>query len=259
MTKKIIIPAIMETGKALPVGAKKSTAGVWGKIPGLCEMFAEAEPVLRFETDVCRNKTVTIEISLYAVQGFQEMNKRNIALIGFRTTGKSLTGKVLAARLERVFVDMDHELVASFGQDIDAWVRSHGWESFRKAESALLETLSSQQNLVVATGGGVILDERNRKALREKFCVIWLKAASQTVYSRLIKDPKTPSSRPPLTELPMKEEIERLLQDRSPLYAEASDLALDTDQGSVANLVLRIQEWLAEQSEPEAPGPSSRF
>jgi len=176
-----------------------------------------------------------------------EMQKRNIALIGFRTTGKSLTGKVLAERLSRVFVDMDDMLVATLGQDIDAWVRSHGWESFREAESALIETLSSRENLVVATGGGGILEERQPKGLRKGFYVVWLQAAPETIYSRLIEDPKTPSNRPPLTDLPMKEEIERLLQERSPLYAETSDLILETDNCPAENLALRIQAWLAEQ------------
>jgi shikimate kinase len=179
------------------------------------------------------------------------MKKRGIALIGFRTTGKSLTGSILAEQLAHVFVDMDDMLVASFGKDIDSWVGSHGWESFRKAESELLETLSKRENLVVATGGGVVLYERNRRTLRESFHVIWLRAAPETIYSRLISDPKTPANRPALTDLPLREEIERLLRDRSPLYAEAADLILETDKSSAEEVALQIREQLTEQRKAE--------
>ena len=83
--------------------------------------------------------------------------KTRIALIGFRASGKSLVGKLLAEELNLSFVDMDERLVASFGRGIDQWVQAHGWESFRQAESELLEELSREQGLVVATGGGVVL------------------------------------------------------------------------------------------------------
>lgn len=171
------------------------------------------------------------------------MKRRNIALIGFRTTGKSVTGKILAKRLGRIFVDMDDVLVATLGQDIDGWVRSHGWESFRKAESELLKTLSLRENLVVATGGGVILKGDNRQILKESFDVVWLQAPPHTLYSRLLEDPKTRSQRPALTDLPMKEEIERLLHERSPLYSQAADLILDTDTCPPQEVASQIHEW----------------
>lgn len=179
------------------------------------------------------------------------MKKRNIALIGFRTTGKSLTGKILATQLDSIFIDMDDLLVAAFGEGIDSWVRSHGWESFRKAESDLLGTLCCKEELVVATGGGIILDEKNREMLRQNFHVVWLQASPETIYSRLLRDPKTSSQRPPLTDLPIKEEIDRLLEDRYPLYAQTADLILESDNSPARELASRIKAWFSELPEKE--------
>lgn len=153
----------------------------------------------------------------------------NIALIGFRTTGKSLTGKILADQTGKTFVDMDEMLVHRLGQNIDAFVRSHGWDSFRKAESELLLDLSRHAGLVVATGGGIVLGKSNRDILRRSFFVVWLRASEETILSRLASDPKTVSQRPPLTQLPPAEEVARLLRERTPLYTEAAELSLETD------------------------------
>lgn len=172
------------------------------------------------------------------------MGKRNVALIGFRTSGKSLVGKILADRLGMHFVDMDEALVAAFGQDIDGWVAAHGWESFRRAESDLLESLAHQDARVVATGGGVILRETNRRRLEENFFVVWLQALPETIQLRMTQDPKTSSSRPPLTDLPLQEEIHRLLQDRTPLYAETADFTLSTDGMAAEDLADAIRARL---------------
>jgi len=172
-------------------------------------------------------------------------DKENVALVGFRTTGKSLVGRALARKLHRTFVDMDAELVVSFGLDIDAWVRSHGWESFREEESRLLEELAGRRNLVVATGGGVVLKAGNRERLKNHFFVIWLQASPQTIHSRMVHDPKSAANRPPLTDLPLQKEIERLLLDRNPLYEEVADLTLRTDNASAVELTAEIRRRMA--------------
>lgn len=154
----------------------------------------------------------------------------NLALIGFRASGKSLVGKLLAQKLGLSFIDMDDCLTDSFGSTIDRWVRIHGWTSFREAEGKLLEELATRSGLVLATGGGVILKPENRKLLSRHFFVIWLKASPQTTFIRLQKDPKTSSNRPALTHLPLKEEIEKTLNERCSLYAETADLIIETDR-----------------------------
>jgi shikimate kinase len=157
------------------------------------------------------------------------MKRRNIALIGFRATGKSTVGEVLASDLGLEFLDMDRHLVLNAGRDIAEWVKQKGWESFRQAESDLLVRISARSGLVVATGGGIVLEEQSRRALREKFFTVWLKAAPATIFARLSSDPGSPATRPPLSNLPMEEEIMKVLLDREPLYAETALHRIDTE------------------------------
>ncbi len=159
------------------------------------------------------------------------MNVRgdNIALIGFRTTGKSSVGRILARELGKIFVDMDEFLTHSFGTTIDCWVRRHGWKSFRREESDLLLRLAQMDGVVVATGGGVVLDATNREILKRSFEVVWLRASPDAIESRILADPASATQRPPLSTLPLREEIETLLQERSALYAATAHVSLDTD------------------------------
>src|SRR5208337_2102232 len=113
------------------------------------------------------------------------MRHRNIALIGFRATGKSAVGEILARKLGRQFVDMDQRLTSESGRDIATWVKQDGWDSFRKSESALLGIIREQEGLVVATGGGIVLDPQSRTLLRKHFFTVWLRASPQTIYTRL--------------------------------------------------------------------------
>ncbi len=157
------------------------------------------------------------------------MRLRNIALIGFRATGKSTVGEILARKLGRQFVDMDQRLTSESGRDIATWVKQDGWDSFRKSESALLGIISEQEGLVVATGGGIVLDPQSRTLLRKHFFTVWLRASPQTIYTRLSSDPGSLATRPPLSELPVKEEIVRVLSERKPLYARVAAIQIDTE------------------------------
>ena len=171
--------------------------------------------------------------------------KTNIALIGFRASGKSLVGKLLAEDLGLSFVDMDVRLVASFGVDIDQWVHSQGWESFRHEESELLAQLAREQGLVVATGGGVVLSAPNRNLLRSCFLVVWLKASPEMTYVRVLGDPGSGRNRPAFTTLPLREEIRQILAERSDLYQETAHLVLETDDVYPEHLVSKIRRQLA--------------
>lgn len=172
------------------------------------------------------------------------MRERNIALIGFRATGKSSVGKILARKLNRVFIDMDLHLSASAGREIACWVRSDGWGAFRKAESELIRNLASQSGLVVSTGGGIVLDPENLLILEQHFFTVWLKASEQTIFSRINEDPQSCSTRPPLSDLPLKDEIKRTLLERTPLYSAAADLELDTEGETVESIARRIVDYL---------------
>ncbi len=168
------------------------------------------------------------------------MRERNIALIGFRATGKSTVGRILAHRLGREFIDMDLRLASEAGQDVAAWVEQEGWGSFRRAESSLLRIISLQERLVVATGGGIILDPQNCEVLRNGFFTVWLRAASQTIHDRLISDPCSPLTRPALSELPIREEIVKVLSEREPVYSQIADIEIDTEGKNAAGIAEEI-------------------
>jgi len=157
------------------------------------------------------------------------MKQCNIALIGFRATGKSTVGELLARKLGMEFIDMDRRLASNAGRDIAEWVKQDGWDSFRRAESDLLDLISSRKGLVVATGGGIVLNEQSRGVLREKFFTVWLKATPETIYARLSTDPGSPATRPPLSNLPMREEIRNVLCEREAFYARAAQIEIDTE------------------------------
>lgn len=168
------------------------------------------------------------------------MKQRNIALIGFRATGKSTVGQILAQKLGWGFIDMDRRLVHYAGRDIAAWVKEHGWDSFRRAESGLLELIRLRESLVVATGGGVVLDPLNREALRKDFFTVWLKATHPTLCVRLNSDPESPLTRPALSCLPPDEEIEKMLSERDPLYSQVANITIDTEGKPPARIAEEI-------------------
>lgn len=174
------------------------------------------------------------------------MRERNIALIGFRATGKSAVGQIVARMLDRVFIDMDRHLTASAGREIACWVRLEGWDSFRKAESELLEALGTKRGLVVATGGGVVLAAANRRVLARDFVTIWLKAPARVIGERIAADSQSVSTRPPLSDMAPDEEIGTLLREREPLYAESADFELDTEGKSTQEIAGLIMDWLEE-------------
>jgi shikimate kinase len=171
--------------------------------------------------------------------------KTNIALIGFRASGKSLVGKLLAEELGLSFADMDALLVSSFGMGIDRWVHAQGWESFRQTESELLERLAREHGVVVATGGGVVLSASNRELLKNRFLVVWLKASPETTYLRMLGDPDSRTNRPAFTSLPLRDEIRQILVERSALYEETAAITLETDDELPERLVLAIRRHLA--------------
>lgn len=174
----------------------------------------------------------------------------NIFLIGYRCTGKSTVGKRVAEKLNWKFVDADAELVSDQGCSIARIVSQSGWKAFRRIEKAVLARLCQSKYQVIATGGGVVLDGENVRCMKENGPVIWLRAAPETVYNRMIQDKNTLASRPALTDGKLLDEIMETLSDRQPLYASAMSGFVDTDDKSADAVCAEILSVLADKVAP---------
>ncbi|WP_417914232.1 shikimate kinase [Candidatus Electronema sp. JM] len=153
-----------------------------------------------------------------------------IVLTGFRATGKTAVGRHLARRLGWDFLDTDAELTARMGCSIAELVRQQGWEFFREQERRLLHELAGRRNVVLATGGGAILHQREWEHLRRSAVVVWLRTDLAATLARLRQDEHTAGQRPRLHEeaADWEEETAALLAEREPLYQVGSDLVIDT-------------------------------
>jgi shikimate kinase len=157
--------------------------------------------------------------------------ERHLFLIGYRGTGKSTVGHLLAAAECRRLVDADAYLEAQAGQSIRAMFASAGEAHFRDRESAVLAELCGHEPAVIATGGGVVIRPSNRALLRAHGWCAWLTATPATIAARLAHDGTTAERRPTLT-VGGVAEIEQLLAVRHPWYAECADFTIATEDRS---------------------------
>ncbi|WOZ76559.1 shikimate kinase AroL [Kosakonia sacchari] len=151
-----------------------------------------------------------------------------IFLIGARGCGKTTVGRTLALAQECQFIDTDYWLQENAQQTIAAIVEQEGWDGFRARETAALEAVSAPSR-VVATGGGIILREYNRRFMREHGVVIYLCAPVDVLADRLEAFPLE-GQRPTLTGKPISEEVSEVLAQRDALYREAAHYVVDAAQ-----------------------------
>lgn len=164
----------------------------------------------------------------------------NLVLIGYRASGKSTVGKQLAARMGREFVDTDDLLEKRHGALIRDIVQFHGWDYFRAMEREIINGVSNQDHLVIAPGGGAILDPENIPALKKNGFIVWLKADVQTLYKRMEKDCRTNDRRPSLTGKGTFDELEEVTASRYPIYEKVSEAQIDTSALSPEEVVETI-------------------
>jgi shikimate kinase len=158
----------------------------------------------------------------------------NIVLIGYRGTGKSTVGRLLAARLGRELVSTDAEIVKRAHRTIPEIVAQEGWDYFRNLESNICRELASRDQLVIDTGGGVILRPQNVEVLKKNGTVFWLMASVETIAERIGGD----NQRPSLTGTKsFVDEIQDVLRKRTPQYHAAADHSIATDNRSINQLV----------------------
>lgn len=150
-------------------------------------------------------------------------NRSNIYLVGLMGAGKTTVGRQLARRLGRTFYDSDHEIVERTGVPIPTIFEIEGEEGFRRREAQTIADLTSGTNLVLATGGGVVINPENRARLRETGWVVYLNVPPAMLFERTRHDRNRPLLRvsDPLAKL------EDLHSQRDPLYRETAHLVVD--------------------------------
>lgn len=169
----------------------------------------------------------------------------NIVLIGYRCCGKTSTGEYIAEKLNRIFIDTDDLIKEKAGISIDDMVSRYGWEHFRELERDVIREVSSNDNLVIATGGGVVTERENVENLKKSGLIIWLYTDIETIRERMRKDAGTGDNRPSLTGEDSLDEIERVMEERRPLYESATDLKVDTGSmgiSEVGKLIIEAAE-----------------
>lgn len=152
--------------------------------------------------------------------------------------GKTTIGKLLAKHLRKTFVDSDHEIEARTGANIPLIFELEGETGFRDREEALLDELTQQNAIVLATGGGAVLREATRRRLRERGLVIYLKADVRELLHRTRYD----KSRPLLRTTDPKATLELLFKERDPLYREVADIVFDSGQHALPTLMRSLEK-----------------
>ena len=164
------------------------------------------------------------------------MNKRNIFLIGLMGAGKTTIGRHLARNIGCEFFDSDHEIERRTGADIPWIFDIEGEQGFRERERAVIDDLTQRQGIVLATGGGAVLDAENRRNLTARGLVIYLRASVKRLLRRTEKD----KNRPLLQTANPGQRLQQLYDERDPLYREIADFIVDTDNRNVSNSVKLI-------------------
>lgn len=185
------------------------------------------------------------------------MNKAqdNIFLIGPMGSGKTTVGRHLAKTLKLEFVDSDHAIEERTGADIPWIFDIEGEEGFRRRERAVIDELTRRRGIVLATGGGAVIDPLNRADLAARGVVVFLRASVDKILSRTGKSQNRPLLR---TENP-RARVEQLLAARDALYHEIADIIVDTDKRGVKSTVNQILDQLrrneagAEDGKPRPP------
>ena len=151
--------------------------------------------------------------------------KTGIALIGFMGTGKTAVGKLLAARTGKEFIELDGVIEAQAGMTIPDIFRKEGETGFREREIAAVKSISGKKNVVIACGGGAVLNTINTDRLRQECRIVCLTASPEAILQRTGQDGET---RPLLSKCDRAATVRELLQQRRPFYQLAADVTVNT-------------------------------
>jgi shikimate kinase len=170
----------------------------------------------------------------------------SIVLIGYRGSGKTTLGKRFAETVGCPFIDLDQQITTAAGMSIRDIFSQHGESGFREIETERLLEVLRLKDHVISLGGGAVLAEENRRAIKAfDHDVVYLKATPEVLHQRIITDPATAASRPGLTPLGGSvEEVRALLALREPLYQELGKFELDVNTAHTDILITQLQELL---------------
>jgi len=177
---------------------------------------------------------------------------RHIYLIGYRGSGKTSAGKVLARLLGWPVLDSDDGIETVAGRTIREIFETDGENCFRDLETKAIQSLSISSNPhVISLGGGAILRKENVETIRQSGRMVWLKASASNLYARIHGDGATADRRPALTNLAGLDEIHKILAARSPIYESVAAYSVETDGRSTQEIAEEIFRWYKQQESKE--------
>lgn len=179
------------------------------------------------------------------------MTTRNVFLVGPMGSGKTTMGRQLAKALGLEFVDSDQEIEERTGASISWIFDIEGEAGFRKREAQVIDELTARDGIVLATGGGAVLDPSNRSHLRERGTVVYLHATIDKLAERTARD----TNRPLLQDTDPRAKLQELMAVREPLYREVAHLTVDTGTRSMRSTISKLLKDIARLGGPEALEP----
>ena len=168
------------------------------------------------------------------------LHRGNLFLVGMPGCGKSTLGRLLARRLDKPFFDADVELERRLGVTIPVIFELEGEPGFREREATVLADLVVQSNIVLSTGGGVVLRQSNRERLKQSGTVLYLHAAPATLWERT----RHSKHRPLLQAPDPLVRVQELYATRDSLYREVADVVVESDREQVSRLAHRLEQQL---------------
>ena len=168
-----------------------------------------------------------------------------IYLIGYRGSGKTTVGRLLAEQLQWAFVDTDSEIANVTGTEIRDLFETRGEEEFRRLETAAVENTSQLTQTVISLGGGACQRQTNRDVInRPGGVAVWLTGDAETLWQRISSDQCSEEQRPNLTDLEGLQEVKQLLDQRHENYAACADYKIDTRELPPDQIAAKIADWL---------------
>lgn len=165
---------------------------------------------------------------------------QNLYLVGLMGAGKTTVGRILARHFARPFVDSDHEIEARTGVKVPVIFEIEGEAGFRQRESLVIAELTKRTGIVLATGGGAIIDPANRAALKTSGFVVYLHAQASDLWQRTQQD----RNRPLLRTADPETRLKQLFEERDSLYRETAHLIIDTGRQSPHHLAGKLEQQI---------------